>query len=77
MSTHLRRPHCAPAVAAMPADDDQLPGCGWFDSSHELQRGLLVTEHTCADGVVHALPLADWLALHLNGWRGQPAALGG
>lgn len=75
MSTRPRHLHCAPAVAPAPAHDDLPPGCGWFDSSHELQRGLLVTEHSCADSVAHALPLAEWLALHLNGWRGQPAAL--
>ena len=74
MSTRPCRPQSTPAAAA--AADDHLPlACGWFDSSHELQRGLLVTEHACADGVAHALPLGDWLALHLNGWRGQPAAL--
>jgi hypothetical protein len=26
-------------------------GCGWFDSSHALRAGLLVTEHRSADGV--------------------------
>jgi hypothetical protein len=25
--------------------DDVLLGCGWFDSSHELNTGLQVTEH--------------------------------
>ncbi len=26
-------------------DEDQKPlGCGWFDSSHELTRGLLIVE---------------------------------
>ena len=42
-----------------PAEDRPL-GCGWFDSSHDLQHGLQVRE---ADSQVLALlPLADWLA---------------
>ncbi|MDE2398079.1 MAG: hypothetical protein KGL43_10020 [Burkholderiales bacterium] len=31
--------------------------CGWFDSSHELQRGLVVVEPDAA-----AAELAAWLA---------------
>jgi hypothetical protein len=46
-----------------------LPGCGWFDSSHDLQRGLLVTEHASADAVAAELPLDGWIGLHLAGWR--------
>lgn len=45
------------------------PGaCGWFDSSHALQHGLQVTEHSSADALGAELPLADWLHLHLGGW---------
>jgi hypothetical protein len=49
------------------------PGCGWFDSSHELATGLQVLEHACADALAPDLPLGDWLALHLSGWRGAAA----
>jgi hypothetical protein len=63
-------PASAPAPdPAVEADDDDTQGCGWFDSSHELRTGLVVTEHTSADAVASALPLADWLELHLSGWR--------
>lgn len=56
--------------------DDALPaGCGWFDSSHELRTGLVVVEHASADAVAAQMPLDDWLALHLGGWR-APAAAG-
>jgi hypothetical protein len=46
-------------------EEDERPlGCGWFDSSHDLQHGLQVNE---ADGRVLALlPLADWLALQVR-----------
>jgi hypothetical protein len=47
------------------------PGCGWFDSSHDLQHGLQVTEHASADGVAAELALDSWIGLHLAGW--QPA----
>ena len=61
-----------------PDDADALepraPGCGWFDSSHELQCGLAVTEHLSADAVASELPLGDWLELHLSGWRAVGAA---
>jgi hypothetical protein len=51
--------------------DADLPlGCGWFDSSHELQHGLLVREHATPDTLAGELPLANWLELHLSGWRG-------
>jgi len=44
-------------------------GCGWFDSSHELRAGLMVTEHASSDTLGRELPLDDWLELHLGGWR--------
>lgn len=44
-------------------------GCGWFDSSHTLQHGLLVTEHAGADAVTGELALEGWLELQLSGWR--------
>ena len=51
------------------ADEDRQLGCGWFDSSHELERGLQVQE---ADAqALSALPLGDWLNLELRTWCGQ------
>ena len=50
-------------------DEDRQLGCGWFDSSHELERGLQVRE---ADAdALSALPLGDWLELELRTWCGQ------
>jgi hypothetical protein len=74
-----RQPRPAPRqrIAELPellseeAEEAPTPGCGWFNSSHELQRGLLVTEHASADAVAAELPLESWIGLHLAGW--QPA----
>lgn len=72
-------PPAVPPAAGIEAADaaeraeEPLRGCGWFDSSHELQSGLRVTEHASADAVAGELPLADWLHLHLGGWR-EPCA---
>ena len=53
-----------------PQDEDRQLGCGWFDSSHELERGLQVRE---ADAdALSTLPLGDWLELELRTWCGQP-----
>ena len=43
--------------------EESAPGCGWFDSSHELRAGLQVHEHAANDGICAELPLAHWLAL--------------
>jgi hypothetical protein len=45
------------------ADDEAQPGCGWFDSSHDLRAGLQVREHAANDPVCAELPLAMWLEL--------------
>lgn len=78
MTTLIRRLRRSPAAvaaaaAATEATEEPPPGCGWFDSSHELQHGLMVTEHLSADAVAGELPLADWLGLHLSGWH-EPCA---
>jgi hypothetical protein len=60
-------------VRATPNDtppDERPLGCGWFDSSHELQHGLIVREHATPDTLAGEEPLASWLELHLSGWRG-------
>lgn len=44
------------------AAEDDLPACGWFDSSYELRHGLAVTEHGgLEDGATVALAVAVWL----------------
>ena len=42
----VRRPCVATdSSTTLPCDDDAPPkGCGWFDSSHELMRGLVMQE---------------------------------
>ncbi len=74
-----RQPRPAPlrddtGVLQEEGDDNDRPlGCGWFDSSHDLQHGLQVQE---ADGPALAqLPLADWLALHGVAGRGADTSL--
>lgn len=63
----------APARTAAPEVDDRPLGCGWFDSSHDLHRGLLVREHASPDAVAAQLPLGFWLQLHLaDGARASP-----
>jgi len=43
----------APVLAEPPA------GCGWFESSHELQQGVAVQEWPAADWAVAALYFAQ------------------
>ena len=59
----------AARVAHLPTCEDRAPSCGWFDSSHELQRGLQVQEHVSADTLGSELPLVSWLELQLSGWH--------
>lgn len=67
----LRLPRPDETVLPAPdADKEERPrGCGWFDSSHDLQHGLSVREHASADTLGRELPLANWLELQLSGWR--------
>lgn len=44
------------------------PGCGWFDSSHELSAGLQITEHLSPQAVANEVPLGWWLD-----WQSPPA----
>ncbi len=57
--------HPAPLLDddTLPLPDDRPLGCGWFDSSHDLQQGLQVCEAD-ARGLAQ-LPLGDWLSMHL------------
>lgn len=63
-------PSPQPAADSVAEAEEPPRGCGWFDSSHELQAGLQVLEHASAETA--ALPLGDWLALHLGSWQPQP-----
>ncbi len=58
------KPQTAPPVE----DREVLAGCGWFDSSHDLQCGLQVHEHANLATLAELLPLSHWLDLHLAGW---------
>lgn len=62
------------ARVAPAAEDEPPAGCGWFDSSHELQHGLWVREHATPDAVANDLPLGEWLELHMAAC--QPMARG-
>jgi hypothetical protein len=54
-----------------PAVETSAPvGCGWFDSSHELNAGLRITEHLSPDDVANEVPLGWWLD-----WQAQPASV--
>lgn len=57
----------AAAASHEPGLDDTAPGCGWYDSSHELHQGLLVLEHNGAEGLAAELPVTVWLQLALDG----------
>ena len=63
----LRRP--APLRPRIEGNEDRPLGCGWFDSSHELEQGLQVRE--ADDQALSTLALADWLALELSGMDRQ------
>ena len=72
-----RAQRALPASAAAPAapgtdDDGGARACGWFDSSHDLQRGLRVEEHLGADSLARELPLGAWLELQLGGQGAAP-----
>lgn len=56
-----------------PQNDEAPAGCGWFDSSHELNHGLQVTEHGSPDPVANEVPLGWWLDWLMND---SPAAQG-
>lgn len=59
-----RRPRPSSPVDPVP-DEERPTGCGWFDSSHELQTGLRVTEHAQTETVAQLVPLSWWLAWEL------------
>ena len=50
-------------AAELPQPEPDVAGCGWFDSSHELNQGLRVTEHAQIGSIVNDLPLGWWVRL--------------
>ena len=46
---------------ATPPPEESVRGCGWFDSSHDLHSGLLITEHATPERVANEVPLGWWL----------------
>jgi hypothetical protein len=66
-ATAQAHPLAAPPAAALAcAGDDALPaGCGWFDSSLDLSRGLAVVEHAGFEAIGDVTPLAWQLAAWL------------
>jgi hypothetical protein len=49
-------------LEATAADEPQaMPGCGWFNSRHDLHAGLSVTEHLTPERVANEVPLGWWL----------------
>ncbi len=58
-----RRPTLPPRPRRAPDPVDEAAGCGWFESSHELQRGCVVQEHADPAAVAGQLPLGDWIDL--------------
>jgi hypothetical protein len=76
-----RRPAAPLAPTALPAAaeeahavDEAPGGCGWFDSSHDLQHGLRVQEHLSPESLARELPLGAWLELQLGHWRAAAPA---
>jgi len=80
--TATRRPP-EPAGKVDGEREPVTPACGWFDSSHELEQGLMVCEHgndSAGAAMATAMataPLADWLDFELRGWRGADAQFQG
>ena len=74
MFSFKRRLPAAPAAAVVrptvagttPPAEPRCPGCGWFDSSHELRSGLRVEEELPPDAVARLVPLSWWLAWELD-----------
>jgi hypothetical protein len=63
------RPQPPQAPGAPAAEPAPVCACGWFDSSHDLQAGLHVTEHREIEAVVNQIPLSWWLGWELDAAR--------
>ena len=53
----------AAAITVVIGGEPESDRCGWFDSSHELGRGLQVRELQGIDDLADDLPVAQWLEL--------------
>ncbi len=64
MLTHTIGPAAMPLPPGGPLPEAEAPrGCGWFESSHELNQGVRVIEHVGFDALPPgAVPLAWQLA---------------
>ena len=66
-------PATPPSAQPLPAADCALTerhlGCGWFDSSHDLQCGLAVCVHDNPDDVAKDLPVDVWISWQLADWQ--------
>ena len=70
-TTLLRRRRAPVATPRQPAADvvvddedkheDKRSGCGWFDSSHDLNQGLCVRELAEPASLARELPLPAWI----------------
>ena len=71
LSLRLLRPPRRPVPVSAPRPrthepDEAAPtGCGWFDSSHDLNRGLCVRELDEPGALARELPLPAWIDLQL------------
>jgi len=59
------RPRRTPPSAAEP-DDAPPRGCAWFDSSHELGQGVLVSVHEESAELAQLVPVRWWLQWELE-----------
>lgn len=66
LARHAGPPPRRPAAASPVPAADELPGCGWFASSHDLRSGLRVTEHAEVDVLLNQIPLSWWLGWELD-----------
>ena len=67
-----RRPVPQVVLAGDGAASPGVAGCGCFDSSLDLSRGLLVREFASLDAAAAELPPAEWTRLFAQGRRGAP-----
>ncbi len=75
----LRRPRANPTPRPASAgtgdlDDEPPRGCGWFDSSHELTRGLCVRELAEPASLARELPLPAWIDWQLSACTAKQSA---
>ena len=65
-AAHRAEPMAAPSPDSGEDTDDTAPVCGWFESSHVLRQGLVVSELPDSDGSVAALWFAQLASARLQ-----------